>query len=68
MNNFIESVVMSIVLFSAVVFSIVVAGVALAFALLGAAYMLVAVTIQQKEFWYFLGSIVLVWGIIQLIH
>jgi hypothetical protein len=67
MNNFMENVVMSLVVFAAAVFSIVVAGAALAFAMLGAAYMLVVVLIQQKEFWYFLGSIVLVWGVIQLI-
>jgi hypothetical protein len=67
MNNFIENIVMSIVLFGAVIFSIVAAGIVLAFTMFGAVYILVVVLIQQKEFWYFLGTIVLFWGITQII-
>ena len=67
MKLFIETVVMSIII--SFIITAIIAGAALTLVLgaITAVYALVLIIASQKEFWYFMGTIVLVYGVTKLI-
>ena len=67
MNNFIENVVMSLLIFVIVIALIAGSAITLVIGAIAAIYALVVLIAMQKEFWYFMATIVLVYGVIKLI-
>jgi len=67
MKDVVEAIAMGIFILFIIMCLIAGSALTLVFGAIAAGYALIVLTVTQKEFWYFMASIVLVYGLIKLI-
>ena len=67
MKDVVETIAMGIFILFIIMCLIAGSALTLVFGAIAAGYALIVLTVTQKEFWYFMASIVLVYGLIKLI-